>query len=196
MRINSVDKGGFARTGHADGDYHYRLFLVFLFFRRHRCSRQDVVYYLIFVHSTTQACTFQNRSLGVYQPYRPGRLARSLPPPFVLLHIRKLEWLKPLHPSQEAEAEALVQTRGVRPLQEAEDADLRICIGLLQVVRTTNDGSAAGTEEEVMDAGGDADIRPEDSYRRTRTRQSISRPTKASRMRPKKRSKRPTVNWG
>ena len=53
VRVYPVDKGGFARTGHADGDYHYRFFLVFLLFRRHRRSRQVVVYYLIFVRSTT-----------------------------------------------------------------------------------------------------------------------------------------------
>jgi len=52
MRVYSVDKRGFARTGHANGDDHYRLFLVFLFFRCHRRSRQDAVYYLIFFQST------------------------------------------------------------------------------------------------------------------------------------------------
>jgi hypothetical protein len=56
------------------------------------------------------------------------------------------------------EAEALAQTQGEQLLQEVEDADRRISTGLLQVARTTNDGNAAGTEEEVVDAGGDVEI--------------------------------------
>jgi hypothetical protein len=47
VRVDSVDKGRFARTSHADGDDHHRLFLVLLLFRRHRCSRQHAVYYLV-----------------------------------------------------------------------------------------------------------------------------------------------------
>ena len=51
VRVYSVDEGGFTRTCHANGDYHYRLFLVFLLL--HRRSRQDVVCDLfdIFVRS-------------------------------------------------------------------------------------------------------------------------------------------------
>ena len=158
VRVYSVDKGGFARTGHADGDYHGRLFLVFQFFRRHRRSRQDVDYDLIFVQSTTSARTFQNRPLGVYRHYRGGRLGPIPPTVLVLLHICKLGWPRPLHPSQEVGAEALVRIQGDRLLQVVEDADRRISTGLLQVARTTNDGSAAGTEGEVVDAGGVVEI--------------------------------------
>lgn len=158
VRVYPVDKGGFARTGHANGDYHGRLSLVFLFFRRHRRSRQDVVYYLIFIQSTASAHTFQNRSLGVYKPYRGGRLSPIPPTILVLLHICKLGWPRPLHPSQEAGAKALVRIRGDRLLQVVEDADRRISTGLLQVARTANDGSAAGTEGGVVDAGGVVEI--------------------------------------
>ena len=81
MRVYSVDKRGFTRTGHANGEYHYRLFSVSLPFRSHRRSRQDVVYYLIFFQSTPQVRAFQKRTLGAYKPFRQGRLAHSLPPP-------------------------------------------------------------------------------------------------------------------
>ena len=88
-----------------------------------------------------------------------------------------------------------MRTQGEPLLQEVEDADQRISIGLLQVARTTNDGNAADTEGEVVDVGGVAEIRLQLSYRASPTRQSISPSMRISRMRPKKRSKKSTVNW-
>lgn len=57
VRVDSVDKGGFTRTGHANGDYHYWLFLVFLLFRCHSCSRlrRGVGRYLTFVEDQSTA---------------------------------------------------------------------------------------------------------------------------------------------
>lgn len=54
--------------------------------------------------------------------------------------------------------EALVRTLELRLPQEVEDADRRTSTGLPQVARTANDGSEAGTEEEVVDAGEVAEI--------------------------------------
>lgn len=51
----------------------------------------------------------------------------------------------------------MVQMPGLLFLQEAEDADRRISIGLPQTARTMSDGNAVDTEEVVADAGGVAE---------------------------------------
>ena len=88
-----------------------------------------------------------------------------------------------------------MQTQEEPLLQEVEDADQRISIGLLQVARTTNDGNAVDTEGVDVDVGRAAGTRLQLSYRASRTRQSISPSMRISRMRPKKRSKRSMANW-
>ena len=52
----------------------------------------------------------------------------------------------------------MAQIQGVHLLQEVEDADRRISIGLLRVAQTPNDGNAVDPEGEVVDAGGVVEI--------------------------------------